>query len=83
MLALPFAADALVSIGTLKETSHETTEEDGCEYVKMTDGEERSFIDASERLLPQSLRDNPVTGYMLTRNWKDDASEVSENPLVK
>lgn len=52
----------------------ETTGEDSCEYVKMTDAEERNFIDASERLLPRSLRDNPVTGYMLTRNWKDDAS---------
>ena len=57
--------------------------EDGCEYVKMTDVEDRNYIDASERLLPRSLRDNPVSNYMLTRNWKDDASETAEHSLGK
>ena len=83
IFTLPFIADYLLSAFILSSTSTDTQIEDGSEYVKMTDSEDRNFIDASERLLPRSLRDNNQANYLLTTNWKDNASNTHENSIFK
>lgn len=49
----------------------------------MSDSEDKNFIDASDRILPKSLSDNTVTSYLLTRNWKDNASNTEDNSTPK
>jgi len=82
IFALPFVADLLMNLGTLSGPSQTEQIEEGSEYVKMTDSEDRNFINASERLLPRSLRDNNLSELLLTSNWKDDAS-ATENSISK
>jgi hypothetical protein len=38
----------------------------------MNDAEDKSYINASERILPKSLQDNKI----LIKNWKDGASDA-------
>jgi hypothetical protein len=82
IFALPFVADLLVNLGNLSGPSQTEKIEEGSEYAKMTDSEDRNFIDASERLLPRSLRDNNLSESLLTSNWKDDAS-ATDNSISK
>lgn len=66
IFALPFVADLLINLGSLTGASQTEQIEEGSEYIKITDSEERNFINPSERLLSRSLRENNLSESLLT-----------------
>ena len=82
---IPFILDALVNLTRLALPSSRTEESEQRqeEYHKMNDSEDKNFVDASDRILPRSLRDNTVASFLLTRNWKDNAANADENSTQK
>lgn len=82
---LPFVLDGGVNLIrlALPWSSRNDENEEGQEYQKMSDSEDKNFVDASDRILPRSLRDNTITSFLLTRNWKDNASNTEDNSTPK
>ena len=86
---LPFFADCLVNgiwLGTGQATQGTATVEelgDASDYQKQNDDADIEHVDPSDRILPESLRENEVTRNLLSRNWKDGASDPQKNSLNK
>ena len=82
---LPFFIDTGISMLNVQQSmtrpSTTTVEEVSDEYVQQEDDNDTK-VNASARLLPDEIVGNRPVANLLTRNWRDNASSLS-NPVEK